>query len=242
MRVIALDSTTSAGSVAVVDDGAIVVERVGDASRPLAERLPGDIVSLGIPLSSVDLFAVASGPGLFTGLRVGIATIQGLAFALGTRIVPVTALDALAQLASRDLAPGAVVGVWMDAHRRDVFTALYRVGDAEMFSDARLVEVESPAVGDPVDTFERWRASGVVPQLIAGDGAARYLAAISTTVKPIGALAGAIGAMAIHRARRGQTADPAGVQPVYIRRPDAEIARERRETAAGNSPASRERT
>ena len=92
MRVIALDSTTRAGSVALVEDDCVIDERAGDASRPHAERLPGEIVDLaaahGVALADVDLFAVASGPGSFTGLRIGIATMQGLAFVHGRRLIP----------------------------------------------------------------------------------------------------------------------------------------------------------
>ena len=144
MRVLALDTTTRAGSVAIVDDGRVVDERGGDASRTHAERLPGEILALAdanqTPLASVDLFAVASGPGSFTGLRIGIATLQGIAFVQGRKMVGVPALEALAQHASSDLPAGARVAAWMDAHRRDVFAALYRVTGAPMFDPDRLVE------------------------------------------------------------------------------------------------------
>ncbi len=106
MRVLALDTTTRAGSVALVDDERVVDERSGDAPRPHAERLPGEIIALlaahGVAVADVDLFAVASGPGSFTGLRIGIATIQGLAFVRQRPVVAVSALEALAQLGSRD--------------------------------------------------------------------------------------------------------------------------------------------
>src|SRR5215470_12434494 len=106
MRVLALDTTTRAGSVALVDGDAVIDERGGDASRTHAERLPAEILSILAAhhraIADVDLFAVASGPGSFTGLRIGIATIQGLAFVSGRRIVAVPALDAIAQLASRE--------------------------------------------------------------------------------------------------------------------------------------------
>src|ERR1700675_4177840 len=99
MRVLALDTTTRAGSAALVDDDCIVEERSGDASRTHAQRLPGELVALldanGLAWADVDLFAVGSGPGSFTGLRIGIATVQGLAFVRGRRIVGVPALEAL---------------------------------------------------------------------------------------------------------------------------------------------------
>ena len=75
---------------------------MGDASRTHGERLPGELAALGAPFSSIDVFAVAIGPGSFTGLRIGIATMQGLALVDRRRVVGVSALEALAQLASRD--------------------------------------------------------------------------------------------------------------------------------------------
>ena len=120
MRVIALDTTTRAGSVALVEDGRVIDERTGDASRTHAERLPAEIIALAdahhLALSDVDLYAVASGPGSFTGLRIGIATMQGLAIVHRRRIVAISALEALAHLQSADGPAGTVIAAWMDAH------------------------------------------------------------------------------------------------------------------------------
>src|SRR4051794_31362530 len=100
MRVLALDTTTRAGSVALVADDRVLFEAPGDAARSHAERLPVDLLravqSAGLTLGDVDVFAVASGPGSFTGLRIGIATMQGLAFVHGKRVAPVSVLLALA--------------------------------------------------------------------------------------------------------------------------------------------------
>src|SRR5512135_3349962 len=126
MRVLALDSTTRAGSVALVDDDRVVDERAGDGSRTHGERLPAELAALGAPWPTIDVFAVASGPGSFTGLRIGIATMQGLALVTGRRLVAVSALEALAQLASERLAPGTLVASWVDAQRGEVFSALYQ--------------------------------------------------------------------------------------------------------------------
>src|SRR3954469_13948498 len=115
MRVLALDSTTRAGSVALVDGDRVVTERAGDGSRKHGERLPGELADLGAAWGTIDGFAVASGPGSFTGLRIGIATMQGLALVAGRRVVGVSALEALAQIASTQLSPGALIASWVDA-------------------------------------------------------------------------------------------------------------------------------
>ena len=233
MRVLALDSTTRAGSVAIVDDDAVVDERAGDAARSHAERLPAEILALAdanhVALASVDLFAVASGPGSFTGLRIGIATMQGFAFVQRRQIAGVSALTALAHCGSRDLPPGARVAAWMDAYRRDVFAGLYEVTDAPLFDTDRLVEVEGPSVGSPATTWARWAKEFGVPQAVVGDGAVLYQETIAPArVVPAPLLAGAIGRLAIAYARRGAAGSPSAIHPLYVRRPDAEIARERR--------------
>src|SRR5471030_2377516 len=179
MRVVALDTTTRAGSAALVIDDRVVDERSGDGALTHALRLPGEILTLADgnhwPLSGVDLYAVASGPGSFTGLRIGIATIQGLAFVNRRPVVAVTALEALAHAVSGEMAPGSVVAAWMDAHRHDVFAAVYRVTGAPLFTSERLEAIEGPTVGDPASTLARWLGPlAAVPSVFTGDGAVMY--------------------------------------------------------------------
>jgi tRNA threonylcarbamoyladenosine biosynthesis protein TsaB len=235
MKVLALDTTTRAGSVALVENDRVVEERAGDGTRTHAERLPGEITSLAIAnqvaLSDIELYAVASGPGSFTGMRIGIATIQGLAFVHRRRVVAIPALEALAHAGTLDVAPGTLVTSWMDAHRHEVFTALYRVDDAAPFTPARLAEIEGPAVGDPASTLARWAARlGTMPAVFIGDGAVMYIGPIEAAnpaarVLPPPLIAGALGRLAI--ARLAESTEPAGLRPLYVRRPDAELAREK---------------
>jgi tRNA threonylcarbamoyladenosine biosynthesis protein TsaB len=239
MRVLALDTTTRDGSVALVDDDVVVDEWRGDTSRTHAERLPAELAAVltahALAWNDVNLFAVASGPGSFTGLRIGIATMQGLALTTGRRLVAVSALEALAQRGSQHATAGALVAAWMDAHRREVFAALYRVADAPIFSPERLVEIEGPTVGDPAATLVRWvETIGHAPVIFVGDGADLYRETIqgsSPSQRQILApplLAGGIGRMAAVRARRGEAVHPAAVHPLYVRRPDAVLDRERK--------------
>jgi len=250
MRVLSLDTTTAAGSVALVVDDRVVMERNGEFSCSHAERLPSDIIALldacGVAVAEVDLFAVACGPGSFTGLRIGIATIQGLAFVHGRGVVAISSLEALAHVASLETtaSPVPTIASWMDAHRAEVFSALYRVAAAAPFEPERLVEIEAPAVGDPSAVIARWTdGMGVSPEIFIGDGAVKYHDAIHRSSGAVGhpreratratiieppALAGAIGRLGAGRARRGGATSAAGIRPLYVRRPDAEIARDRR--------------
>lgn len=232
MRVLALDTTTRAGSAAIVDDDRVVFERIGDPARSHAERLPTDLLialeASRLTLPDIDVFAIAAGPGSFTGLRIGIATIQGLAFVTGKRVVPVSALEALAEAGSRESVPGGIVGAWMDAHRHDVFSALFRVADGLAFTRDRLIELEAPAVGAPSATRRRWELLGTVPGVLVGDGAVLYGTASGGGMRVMEAppLASIVGRMAAARASAGQAVQPSAVHALYVRRPDAEVARE----------------
>jgi tRNA threonylcarbamoyladenosine biosynthesis protein TsaB len=238
MLVLSLDTTTGAGSAALLDDDRIVEERRGDPSRSHAERLPGDLTALlsahGVALPSIDLFAVAAGPGSFTGLRVGIATMQGLALVGGRQIVGVSTLEALGHLGSVDVPAGARVAVWMDAHRRDVFAALYRVMPAALFDPDHLAGIDGPLVGEPLPMLARWAGELRESQIAwIGDGATAFAEVIAgrvpaATILPPPSLAGSVGRIAIARARRGGAVSPAAVHPLYIRRPDAELDRDKR--------------
>lgn len=238
MQILALDTTGRQGSIAIVreDDRVVtVMEQSGDPSRTHAERLPAEILALlranQASMSAIDCFAVARGPGSFTGLRIGIATMQGLALVARRPMVGVSALTALAHLASDGRTVGDRIGVWMDGYRREVFAALFDVTDAPPFSLARVVEIEGATVGDPAATLDRWLGMGPSPALFIGDGAELYRdhvarAAGSALILPIPRLAGAIGRLAIAHVQRGETVSPSGIQPLYVRRPDAELARD----------------
>jgi tRNA threonylcarbamoyladenosine biosynthesis protein TsaB len=223
MVTLALDTSTRTGSCAVVRDDLVLAEVPGDPGRSHGERLPSDLMTVldqaGCTLADVDTFAVAVGPGSFTGLRVGIATMQGLALAAARPLVGISALDALARAAGND-GPRRVAA-WVDAWRGEVFAALYDDG----------VAVEPATVERPQALLTRLAHGSV---RFIGDGAAAHRDAIREalgssadlpgTLEP--ALAGIIGRMAAAEVRAGHRPGPADIQPLYVRRPDAELARE----------------
>jgi tRNA threonylcarbamoyladenosine biosynthesis protein TsaB len=268
MLVLALDTTSRPGSVALARDGNLLEEAAGSPELTHAERLPEAIVALlerhSRQLAEIDLFAVAVGPGSFTGLRIGIATVQGLAFALDRPVAGVSALDALAEIAAGYRASNAagqgsagdavesdyeLLASWIDAQRNQVFAALYvRTEEQDVASRppavvsfardraGRMLEIiDGPVSEQPGLVLERWR--GIRPQAricFAGDGLVRYRDLVMRglgdrvrTIEPAPPLAAAVARIGLRQAAEGRALSPGAVKPLYVRRSDAELARER---------------
>ena len=226
MIILALDTTTKNGSIAVLRDGVVRVERVGDGSITHGQRLPNEVAAVlseaALTIHDVDLLAVASGPGSFTGLRIGIATVQGLAMALGRRVVPVSALEALARAAVESRGP---IAAWMDAQRGEVFAALYGADGKD--------QLIPPVSAPPPVVLQAWARDVDLGRLtFVGDGAIHHVDAIrrevgaSATVLPPPPLAGLVGRIAAEEPSRAVL--PHAIVPVYVRKSDAELARARR--------------
>jgi len=201
MRILAVDTTTPRGSVALVEGGSPRAEvRLVAAdrhSRWLLRAIGLAVEGLGLGPADVDAWVVATGPGSFTGVRVGLSTIQGLALAASRPCLGLSALDALAALARGTAAATSVVAL-VDAFRDEVYSGVYDaagrprgeprvspvervfdglggpvacVGDgAERFRE-RILEVRPDALFPPV---EPWLAVTLAreaaPRLAAGEG------------------------------------------------------------------------
>lgn len=226
MVVLAIETATRAGSVAVADETGVLAARAGDALRPHGTRLPGDALDVlaasGHDLADVDLLAVCLGPGAFTGLRVGIAAAQGLAFARGCPIIGIPAFDALALAAFEHCVEATTVGVWIDAARGEVFAARARRGGAATAP----TPIGEPVAATPEVVQASW-AGGPAVECWAGDGAVRYRQRLPSRdgVAPVPLLAPLIARLA--RIRRADAGAPHALRPLYVRPPDAELARQR---------------
>src|SRR5258708_6330347 len=144
--ILALDTSSAGGSAAVIrvdGDHTVVIERAGDETRTHGERLPMELMAVlrdaGAAFRDVERFAVAVGPGSFTGLRVGIATMQGLALARALPVTPVSTFEALAWHArGTSGATAGAIATWVDAHRGEGFATLFA-------SDGRTVLAPAPS-------------------------------------------------------------------------------------------------
>jgi tRNA threonylcarbamoyladenosine biosynthesis protein TsaB len=182
---VAIESATDTVGVAVVRTDGGEAERIHEGGRAHAELLAPSIEETcalaGCTIADVDQLAVDIGPGLFTGLRVGVATAKALAQALGIGVLGASSLDVLAAAAAERFGtdgPTRVVSV-VDARRGEVFAASYRfdrgpAGDGPV--DPRSVRDDRPKPIDP-DTLVAWLAELVEEGgrvTVVGDGAVRY--------------------------------------------------------------------
>ena len=240
MLILALDTTTRAASCALSREGVVLREDAFDPSRQLALQLPDALEAVlalgGAELRDVDAFAVATGPGSFTGLRIGIATMQGLAFAAEKPLIGISALTALSAVASPAFL-GSRIATWIDAWRGDVYAALYedgRVAAAPVVANpADLLDGLAPRKGAPyTDQAPAVLANDI---LFIGDGAATYREMILTRLgiaariaEPASPpLSGIIAMLATIQYRNGHLPPPHAIRPLYVRRSDAELARQR---------------
>jgi tRNA threonylcarbamoyladenosine biosynthesis protein TsaB len=235
MWVLALDTSSPGGAVALLRDDEVAVERRGDAALSHAQRLPGvvaeTLAAAGLEPHGIDLLAVASGPGAFTGLRVGLATVQGLAMALDRPTVGISSLAAAAWRAFGERPDLSACSVWLDAARGDVFAATFGRPVAGQ-PDWPLVELFPPTVATPESVLQQLRASvpDQAPVLLgpAARGADVLAAAGWPAIAAAAPVAVPVGRIARRIHAAGGSGPPHALTPLYVRRPDAEVERDRR--------------
>ena len=218
MPILSLD-TSAAISVAVLgDDETVWGQALHDDQRQHAELLAPLIQTLlaDVEINPAELtgVAVGTGPGPFTGLRIGLVTAETLAFALGIPIYGVCSLAALATSAAaqHSLPIGAEIVAALDARRKEIYWARYRVT-----AGGELTEIVAPQVSAPT-VLAGWVAESTKPSdkmLVVGEGALKY--GLDNAKAPIFATAEWVGRIAQKRAASG-IAQP--TQPLYLRRPD----------------------
>ncbi|WP_305041214.1 tRNA (adenosine(37)-N6)-threonylcarbamoyltransferase complex dimerization subunit type 1 TsaB [Geoalkalibacter sp.] len=221
---LAIDTATSAGSVALCRDETLLGEILFNVRGTHSERLMATVrqllVETGLSLAEVDAFAVVHGPGSFTGLRVGMASAQGLALATGRPVIGVSSLQVLAMNLGEAQMP---VCALLDARKQEVYAGLFRMrrqhpqplGPEQVIAPAKLLP----------------RLEG--PLLFVGEGARVYRVLIEAHFGaqahfapwPLNLpRASMAAALALERLRLAEDTGPHALKPAYIRASEAEIS------------------
>lgn len=229
MRIVALDSSSLVASVAILEDDNLIGEYTVNYKRTHSETLLPMLDELfrmlQIDKKSIDAFAIAAGPGSFTGLRIGSATVKGLARALDKPIIPVPTLEGLAyNLCGYQ----NLICPIMDARRGETYTGIYEFNknDISVIMDQTAMPME--ALIDKLNILER-------EVIFLGDGVPVFSKMISESLKAPYMLApansnrqraGSVGVAALHYARMGKMENACSHAPIYLRKPQAERERE----------------
>lgn len=226
MLILAIESSTPRSSVALADqDGVIASAGLGIGQRHgefLAPAIDFCLTHAGADVEDVTGVAVGTGPGLYTGLRVGIAIAQSIAAA---RSLPMVGLSGLDLLAFRHRHSRRLICAAIDARRKELFWAFYRCapGGVQRQTELRL--------GSPDKLVAEIEGTGE-EVLLVGDGAARYrdrfLDASIGGIEVARPDAGELAELALPRFVREETQRPGAIAPIYLRQADARIGWETR--------------
>ena len=223
MFILAIECSAGPVSAAVTEDGALragafsnVKVTHSETLMPLIDNLLG---SARIGIGDIDCFAVANGPGSFTGVRIGIAAVKGMAAAKDT---PCCGVSTLLSMAYRFTTESAVVCPVMDARRSQLYNALFLVdgGAVTRICADRAISCEELAAQ---------LAATDKKIIVCGDGAAVFAPFVKDNGRVVFAAgelalqnAAGVAAAAYEEAKRGNTVSPAELLPVYLRLPQAE--------------------
>ncbi len=225
MLILALDSTATVASVALCRDAqpiaSFTVKNGNTHSETLLPMVEAVLKSAGVSVADIDLFACSAGPGSFTGVRIGTATVKGLAFGQNKSCLGVSTLEALAE----NLVPfDGIICPVINARRGQVYNALFRYENGTL---VRLCEDRALAVTQlAAELAERG-----LPFALCGDGVAEFrrLAPNSAPVSVSALLedpsAVCVAKVALRRALAGESGTDATLVPVYLRLPQAERER-----------------
>lgn len=233
MKVLAIDTSAKVSSVAVVDEnGTIATFTINTAlthSQTLMPMISAVLKSSAIKLSNIDLFACSSGPGSFTGLRIGIAAIKGLAYGSAKPCVGVSTIEALAY---NFLGIDSLICVAMDARCNQVYHGMFEVIEGKI---TRLSEDMAITVDDLYIMLKKYDK----PIFLVGDGADLCYNKLGEKLSNLFLAndllkrqnAQSVGALALQKANIGQTQKATKLMPTYLRLPQAqrELLKKRKE-------------
>ncbi len=220
--ILAIDTTGLVASCAIVDEHKTLAEFSTNFqkthSQTIMPMIDNMLKFVGLSLSDMEYIACATGPGSFTGIRIGVATAKGLAFGAGKRIVPVSALDALAYNIFRS---DCIIAPIMDARQNQVYSCFYQYDGDRLI---RLCDYFACHIDECMQKVKIYDKE----VLFLGDGTTPNLEKLKDNGFNIAhpgcnmQRAASVGAYAIILAKEGGTLNPSEIIPYYLRLPQAE--------------------
>ena len=232
MTILAMDTATMVSSVAVTTEDCVLAELTAETRFTHSETLVANIEEVlrlaDVKREELSAVAVSLGPGSFTGLRIGLAAAKAIAYALS---IPLVGVPTLEVLAAAFPSPGAIVAPLIDAQKGNGYFALYR------FTETGLVCEKDVCVASPEEIADAI-ANEESPVTLAGDFARKLMQkgvelpknaslAPITHIMPRAAL---VAARAVVRLKNGEGKSPMELEPIYVRRSEAEVLWEKRHT------------
>lgn len=225
MKILSLDSSATVATVALTEDGRLLAEFTLNNGNTHSETLLPMVETVlrlfGETVDGVDAFAATTGPGSFTGVRIGAATIKGLAFGTEKPCIEVSTLEAIAEnLAARD---GLICPV-MNARRSQVYTALFRAKDGVL---TRLMDDSAMAIEELDELLSTYGE----PVSFAGDGYSitvdvlKKTSALDTPERLRHQSAASVAAVAYRKLLCGDTVSDRELKVTYLRPSQAERTR-----------------
>jgi tRNA threonylcarbamoyladenosine biosynthesis protein TsaB len=239
MKILAIDTSTMLGGIAIMDESGLIVESRLNVKTTHSERLMTEIEHClkqsGLKIADIDIFALAIGPGSFTGLRIGLSTVKGFSYATGNPIVSVPTLEALAWNFPFSRYPVCTI---LDARKKEVYAALFK------WEDCNKRELEKPSEGTFIKLISE---ISIKPEellhnllsvcdndkvIFAGEGAILYRDKITEIMGEKSIFAppekmvtspANVASIGIKKALREEFSEPIKLIPMYIRRSEAEI-------------------
>jgi len=224
MKVLGIDTSTTSGSIGLIHDERIVSEYILNLSVTHSERLLGaiDLVlrKARYALEDLDGFTISLGPGSFTGVRIGVSTVKGLAFATGKPVAGVSTLDVLASQISPT--PYLICPI-IDARKGEVYSAFYRYEELNRLKRLSEYQAIQPQV-----------FCGILKErtIFLGDGVKTYEDDLRNSLKSLAVFSpaslhiphgSAVARLGVELLLRGEVLDLAGFTPLYVRLSEAEI-------------------
>jgi tRNA threonylcarbamoyladenosine biosynthesis protein TsaB len=218
MRLLAVETSTLAGGVALLDGDRLVGEYLLDVRVTHSERLMAAVDRVlgdaGWSVRDLEALAVAIGPGSFTGLRIGLATVKGLAIALAIPVAAVPTLDAMASALPFASLPVCPV---VDARKGEVYASLYRWEGRAMNRRWEYLALSSDELTARLDE----------PTIVIGEAATSIRSPWARLAPPARRLPSpaCVGQLGLEQLARGEHVSPAELVPLYLRPSEAELKR-----------------